>query len=939
MIRNRYQALSQVEKRTFWVALGAAIIFAIFAITLISDFISATTFRTKYVNVLPLIVSCILFAGAGLILTGRSVMGSWFMQIGALIVLTFAVTQSDGIGFSSAFMVLAITVYIPVQILKGRMGAASLWTGVLGAAGIITLDIFWKGGRIYVDPSDALVASILTITLSLILISTTIIQFNTYAIRTKLLIFSLGTGLVSILSVAIFTSLSIRQTLTLQTNENLASAAKQSMGEIDTYITYNINTISAEAQNPQIVSSLKSSLGEQRLHQAEMVALLNSFIQRDPEHIVSYNLIYRVGGQVVADTIEFNIGFAESDRDYFIIPRFSGNAYVSPVRYSPTSPDHEFFIGVPVLDEDGKFLGVLSARFRSSVLNQITASNNDLVGQGSYSILLDEYNLILAHGTNQDWVSHTLVTPGADTFDIFQKEHRILRNIGGANISLNMPDFSEKLQALSKDTPYFSSTDDAWGDPVQVGVAASSTAPLRLAYVQPQSIAFAAINQQEQVTVVVALVTGMMLLLIGFYVARVITRPIITLASVAEDISTGNLSARAQFNVNDEIGTLAKTFNRMTSQLQDTLGGLERRVAERTSDAEMARLLSDRRAQELLSISEISKIISTEQRQDVLLPLITRIVSERFDFYHVGIFLIDNSYKYAILQAANSEGGQRMLQRGHRLEVGQTGIVGDVASLGKPRIALDVGTDAVFFNNPDLPDTRSEMGLPLFSAGQVIGVLDVQSVNAGAFTESDVNTLSILADQVATAIQNARLFGQIQQARDEAEALYNQYIKTDWATFAKQETNIGYHQSLGGGKLLETPVQSKEIQTALQKGEVVVMYGKNNDTQPTIAVPVKLRGQTIGVLNIKAPTNDRKWNNDEIKLAQAISDRLALALDNARLLQESQRNAAKEAKIGEVTAKIGASINMRNVLQTAVEELGLAMPGSDVTIQFKIDDQ
>jgi GAF domain-containing protein len=215
--------------------------------------------------------------------------------------------------------------------------------------------------------------------------------------------------------------------------------------------------------------------------------------------------------------------------------------------------------------------------------------------------------------------------------------------------------------------------------------------------------------------------------------------------------------------------------------------------------------------------------------------------------------------------------------------------------------------------------------------------MDVQSVKPGAFTEGDANTLSILADQVAIAIENARLFGQTQQARDEAEALYNQFQKTQWKSFIQQETAIGYSQSAIGGKSISTPVENDEIRTALQKGQVVIFDGKN--AQPALAIPVKLRDQTIGVLNIKAPTKNRKWNQDEINLAQAVSDRLALALDNARLLQESQRRASKEAKIGEVTAKIGASINMRNVLQTAVEELGRALPGSEVVIQFESTEE
>lgn len=420
--------------------------------------------------------------------------------------------------------------------------------------------------------------------------------------------------------------------------------------------------------------------------------------------------------------------------------------------------------------------------------------------------------------------------------------------------------------------------------------------------------------------------------IVAYFASIVLSQPVRALTAVAEQITSGELKARAQINTKDEIGVLGNAFNRMTNQLQDTLGSLERRVAERTADLELARLLSDRRAQELQAISEISRTISTEQRLEILLPLVARLVSERFEFYHVGIFFVDDTHQFAVLHAANSEGGRRMLARGHRLELG-AGIVGTVAQTGKARIALDVGSDAVFFDNPDLPETRSEMALPLSLSGATIGVLDVQSTKPGAFTENDANTLSILADQIAVAIENARLFGQTQQARDEAEALYNQFLRTEWKKFLQQNLRVGYQQSLGGGKPLNRFVETDEIRRALAEGKVIVLDENLGRTHPTMAIPVKLRNETIGVLNITAP-KQRKWNQDEINLAQAISDRLALALDNARLLQESQRRAAKEAKISEVTAKISASINMRNVLQTAVEELGKALPGSEVLIQF-----
>lgn len=276
-----------------------------------------------------------------------------------------------------------------------------------------------------------------------------------------------------------------------------------------------------------------------------------------------------------------------------------------------------------------------------------------------------------------------------------------------------------------------------------------------------------------------------------------------------------------------------------------------------------------------------------------------------------------------------------MLARGHRLEVGGSGIVGYVAKYGLPRISLDVGQDAVYFNNPDLPTTRSEMALPLKIRDEIVGVLDVQSEQSGAFTENDTNTLNILADQIAIALENARLFTQTQQALDEAQALYQKNVQEGWLTFSREEDLIGYHQSMIGGKKLTAPVESDEITQAMNRGTLLMFNADGVTRESSIVVPIKLRGQVIGAMNIKAPNKDRQWTSDEVDLVEAISERLSLALENARLIQESQRQVIKEQTISEVTGKIGASINMKNVLQTAVEELGRAMPGSEVMIKFQ----
>ena len=933
MFKNNYQALSKLEKRAFWIIVIMAIAFAIFAGTLFDTLLNAPSSQYAVVNALPFVLSLIAFISAYLFLIGRVTAGSLLIQSGVLAGLLVAVTQAEGYGFPAAFIILSVSLYIPGQTLKGQYAGHAFWVGVVGTLGAIIIDTFWTGARVPALAQDVLSAAILSIILALILLGTTITQFSSYTIRTKLLILAMGTGLVSILLVAILTTISTQQALTDQTRASLVSAAKHITSEIDAYIGYNIDTVSAEAQLPEVLAYLQASPQGQVITRNKVLNLFESLKQRDPENISSYALLNSEGIDLV-DTDTNGIGLDKSDRDYFLQARRTGRPFISPVRYSPTASEHVFYLGVPIKDESGRFIGLLRVRFRASLLNNIVRTNNEFAGRESYGILLDEYNIIIADGTHPEWVSRTLITPDQKTYTIFQIENRI-SGITRDEIALNMPDFADKLNQITPDKPHFTSTDELWGGPVEIGVARSSkTVFLKVAYVQPQAIALQTVNRQTQTTVVVALLTGLLILLASLFVARTITQPIVKLAAVAEEIASGKLSTRAEYAVNDEIGALADSFNRMTRQLQDTLGGMERRIVERTADLDTARMLSERRAQDLQAISEVSRSISTEQRLEILLPLVTRLVSERFGFYHVGVFFMDETKRYAYLQAANSEGGQRMLARGHRLEVGK-GLVGTVAQTAKPRIALDVGADAAFFNNPDLPDTHSEMALPLNVRGQTIGVLDVQSIEPGAFTESDANTLSILADQVAIAIDNARLFGQTQHAREEAEALYAQIQSQEWSRFSQQEARIGYRQTATGGRRLAKPIETEEIRAALENGQVVVLDGNDNRPQPAIAIPIKLHGQTIGVLNIKAPSRSRRWNQDEVNLVQAISDRLALALDNARLLQESQRRAAKEAKIGEVSAKIGASINMRNVLQTAVEELGRALPGSEVVIQFE----
>jgi GAF domain-containing protein len=352
------------------------------------------------------------------------------------------------------------------------------------------------------------------------------------------------------------------------------------------------------------------------------------------------------------------------------------------------------------------------------------------------------------------------------------------------------------------------------------------------------------------------------------------------------------------------------------TELNELRVELEQRVETRT--AELAR-----RATQLEAVSRVARTIASVQDINALLPDITKLVSQQFGFYHVGIFLIDEARDLAVLRAANSEGGQRMLSQNRSLPIDPSSIVGYTISIGEPRIALDVGVDSVYFDNADLPDTRSEMALPLRVGTRVVGALDVQSTETSAFTQEDLTILTTLADQVSIAIENARLFGEARNALAESKIVFEKYTRQDWSNFVNQVKHTGF---VFDGKLvapLDDQTKREHTKTAIKTGSLSRERGS-----ATIAVPIKLRGQTIGVLDVRSTKGSREWTQDEITLLEAAAERAALALENARLVESAQRRASRERAIGEISARIGSVNDVEAILQTAVEELGRKIGGA-----------
>jgi GAF domain-containing protein len=263
--------------------------------------------------------------------------------------------------------------------------------------------------------------------------------------------------------------------------------------------------------------------------------------------------------------------------------------------------------------------------------------------------------------------------------------------------------------------------------------------------------------------------------------------------------------------------------------------------------------------------------------------------------------------------------------------VGQTGIVGYVARTGKSRIALDVGSDAVFFDNPDLPNTRSEMALPLRVGDDIIGALDLQSVARAAFTPEDVDTLSLLADQISIAIQNARLFEETRLALAEAQSAYSQSAQIGWRDIARRGTT-GYRFANGQIEAFKEPVtESVSAAKTGKKGSP----GVNPGSPELLSIPISVRGEKLGILNIRQMGRTTTWSDAEVRLYQSIVERLSFALENARLIEETTNRAERDRTITAISDKLSSSAMTEAILRTAAEEISRVLQGSEVLVQLQ----
>ena len=349
-----------------------------------------------------------------------------------------------------------------------------------------------------------------------------------------------------------------------------------------------------------------------------------------------------------------------------------------------------------------------------------------------------------------------------------------------------------------------------------------------------------------------------------------------------------------------------ETANIDLNQTQDEL-------QQRTAQLTITNQELENRTQKLHAIAAITATAASIHNFERLVSSIASIVSQRLGYNHVGVFLLDEQKQYAILRSVSSEAGLNMLSRGYRVQLGQKGAVGFAGQTGQAQIAFIDDLSAGFVVEPELSISKSELALPLKSGDEVIGVLDLHSTETNAFASADISTLSILANQIGIALQNALIYERSERALREANIAFLNSSEKEWKGYVEKVQTKGYRYD--GIR----PEALKE---------------SNRPQEDILSIPVQLRGQTIGKLRLKSSDNSKRWSDDELALAEATAERAALALEGARLLEEAQQRAAREAFLSDIASKLSTSFQLDSILRDTVEELGQALHGSIVSFQL-----
>lgn len=594
-------------------------------------------------------------------------------------------------------------------------------------------------------------------------------------------------------------------------------------------------------------------------------------------------------GRVLLSTDLQREGVDESAEQYFVAGL--EGFYMEPLVSAAMQGHSTMAIARPIAGPSGDAIAVLAGRVDPSGLSEILGERTWL-GETGEAFMMDGDGILLTPHRFADGFQPVLVDTAVAREAIETQDSGFLQ----------YSDYrSERAFGVYQ-----------WLPDLQIALIAK----------QDQAEALRATYAGLRVTGYVAAGVLALAVVVSLVMARGISTPLSSLTAVSARIAHGELDLTATVTRHDEIGELAESFNSMTAQLRGLVSGLEERVAERTRDLE-------RYSAYLLASAEVGRAASSILDPEELTRQIVELIRERFDLYYVGLFIVSESRQWAVLRAGTGNAGKDMVARGHRIRVGQ-GMVGWCIENAEARVALDVGEDAIRLRTAELPDTRSEAALPLRSRGQVAGALTVQDDRPGTFVGETLVALQIMADQVAVALDNARLFSESQRAFEAQRRVYGEISKRAWAHLAREQS-WSYRASDQGVFRLDGRSRLEARQEVPAEGVVVT----ESESGATATVPIPVRGYDIGTLAFRKQDGNEGWSDQEIALLEALAEQLGDALESARLYRDTQRRAEREQLVGELSSHMRQTLDVESVLRTAVQEVREALGVPEVVVRLR----